>query len=143
MARGRPWHVPAVGTVALLFMALSAADYLLVRFEVAAYLALFPEAQVRYFTGLPFWLGFLWAVAVWSGLAGAVCLLAGSRGAAVFLGVGAAAMVLATAGFLVLTDPPMYAVTGPVGVWIMVGSSAVFAVLWLYARRMHAIGYLP
>jgi hypothetical protein len=143
MAHERPWHVPVVGWAAVVVTALSAVDYLLTRFEAGAYLALFTEAQVAYFAGLPLWIDVLWPLAVWSGLAGALCLLGGARRAAFLLGIAALSMVLAALGFVFLTDPPMGAVTGPVGVWIMAGSAAVFVLFWLYARQMHAAGHLP
>jgi hypothetical protein len=143
MTHGRPWHVPVVGWLAVLWTGLSAVDYLLTRFEVGAYLALFSEAQVAYFTGLPLWIDVLWPVAVWLGVAGALSLLGGTRRAAFLLGIAAVAMLLATLGLVFLTDPPMGAVTGPAGIWIMAGSTAVFGLIWLYARQMHAAGHLP
>jgi hypothetical protein len=139
----RPWHLPVVGWLALLWALFLAADYLLTRFEVGAYLSLFSPEQVAYFTGLPLWIDALWPVAVWAGLAGALCLLGGVRLSAFLLGVAGVAMVLATLGLVFLTDPPMQAVAGPVGVWIMLGSCAVYLLLWVYARQMHAVGQLP
>jgi hypothetical protein len=143
MGDARPWHLSVVGWIAVIGTGLATADYLLTRFEVAAWLALFTEAQVAYFTSLPVWIDVLWPVAVWAGLAGAVCLLGGVRLSAFLLGIAAVAMALATAGLLLLTDPPMAEVTGPAGVWVMLGSTAFFLLLWLYARLMHASGRLP
>jgi hypothetical protein len=143
MRDGRPWHLPIVGWLALLWTAHAVVDYLLTRFEVGAYLALFTPEQVAYFTSLPLWIDVLWPVAVWSGLAGALCLLGGLRLSAFFLGLAVLALALATLGLVFLTDPPMQAVTGPVGVWIVVGSCAIYLLLWIYARRMHAVGQLP
>lgn len=143
MADARSWHVPVVGWLAVLWTGLSAVDYLLTRFQATSYLALFTEEQVAYFLGLPSWLNVLWAVAVWAGLAGALCLLARVRLSAFLLGIAALAMVLATLGLVFLTDPPMQAATGAVGVWIMVGATAVYVLLWIYARQMHAYGRLP
>lgn len=143
MPDARPWHLSFVGWIAVLWTVAGAADYLLTRFEVAAWLSLFTEDQVAYFTSLPLWLDVLWPVAVWSGAAGAVCLLGGARLSAFLLGLAAVAMALAKLGLVLLTDPPMQAVTGAAGVWIMVGSTAVYLLLWVYARWMHATGQLP
>lgn len=143
MRHARPWHLPVVGWLAVLWTALSAADYLLTRFEVAAYLALFTPEQVAYFANLPLWIDALWPVAVWSGLAGALCILGGKRLSAFLLGIATVSTVLATLGLVFLTHPRMQAVTGSIGISIMVGSCAVYLLLWLYARQMHAAGQLP
>lgn len=143
MSNARPWHLSVVGWIAVLWTGLGALDYLLTRFEVAAWLSLFSDDQVAYFTSLPFWIDALWPVAVWSGVVGAVCLLGGVRLSAFLLGLAAVALALATLGLVFFTDPPMQAVTGPAGVWVMVGSTAVYLLLWIYARAMHATGRLP
>ena len=143
MASGRPWHLNFVGWIGFIWTSLAALDYLLTRFEVGSYLALLTEAQVAYFLSLPLWLDALWPVAVWTGVAGALCLLGGLRLAAFLLGIAAIATVLATLGLVFLTHPPLQDVTGPAGVGIMVGSSAIYVLLWLYARQMHAQGRLP
>jgi hypothetical protein len=143
MTSYRPWHVPVVGAIAVLWTSLSALDYLLTRFEVGPYLALFTQEQADYFLGLPFWLDALWAVAVWSGVAGALSLVAGLRLSALLLGIAALAMALLTLGLVFLNEPPLLAVTGPVGLWVMLGSSAIHVLLWFYARKMHAEGRVP
>lgn len=143
MADARPWHLNIVGWLAVVLTALAAADYLLTRFEVGAWLALFSEPQVAYFTGLPLWIDALWPVAVWSGLAGAICLLGGVRLSAFLLGIAAVAMTLVSLGLVFLTTPPMAEVTGPAGVWIMAAASVAHVLFWLYARAMHATGRLP
>lgn len=135
--------MPVVGWIAVLWMSVAAVDYLLTQVAFAPYVALFTEAQADYFLGLPLWLDALWAVGVWSGLAGAFCLLAGVRLSALLLAVSALGVVLLTVGLVLLTDPPMVAVTGPVGLWIMLGASVVHVAFWLHARQMHARGWVP
>lgn len=141
--RGTPWHLSAIGWLALLWTGLNAADYLLTQAGVQAWLGLFSGDLVAYFTALPAWVDGLWAVAVWAGLVGALCLVLGARAAAALLGLGAAAMLLLTLALVYGTRPPMEAVTGPVGVWIMVVNTAAFALFWLYARIEHRAGDLP
>jgi hypothetical protein len=132
-----------VGWIAFLWTLSLAADYLLARLEVGAYLAVFTPDQVAYFTSLPLWIDALWPVAVWSGLAGALGLLVRARLSAFLLGLAGVAMLIATLGLVFLTDPPMQAVTGPVGIWIVAGSCVAYLLLWVCARQMHAAGQLP
>lgn len=143
MAAREPWHLPVLVWAGLLWTALGAADYVLTQIAHPAYVALFTEAQAAYFLGLPLWLNAVWAVGVWAGLAGAILMLARARFSATMLGVAAAAVAVLTLGLVVLRDPPMQSVTGPLGIWIMLGATAAYIVLWLYARSMHADGRLP
>jgi hypothetical protein len=143
MARARPWHLPVIGWLAVIWTALNVLDYLLTRFEVRPFLDLFPPAVVDYFLTLPLWLDLAWAVGVWSGFAGALCLVARARAAALLMGLAAVAFLLLTLGLVFLTAPPMEMVTGPLGVWIMAGSTAIYGLFWLYARAEHMVGDLP
>lgn len=143
MARARPWHLPVIGWLAVIWGALNVLDYLLTQFAVPVYLNLFTEPLVEYFLTLPPWLDLLWAVAVWTGLAGAVCIVGGARAAALLLGIAATAFLVFTLGLIFLTSPQMETVTGPLGVWVMVASTAIYALFWLYARAEHAAGDLP
>lgn len=141
--RGTPWHLPAIGWLAVVWTGLNAADYLLTQIGARAWLGLFPADVVAHFTTLPAWVGALWAVAVWAGLAGALCLLLRARAAALLLGLGALAMLLLTLVLLYAIRPPLQAVTGPAGVWIMAVNTFAFALFWLYARAEHRAGDLP
>lgn len=143
MARARPWHLPVIGWLAVIWTGLNVVDYLLTQFAVPEYLSLFSEPIVDYFLTLPLWLDLLWALAVWTGLAGALCIVARAQAAALLLGLATVAFLLFTLGLVFLTRPPMETVTGPVGVWIMAGSTAIYALFWLYARAEHVAGDLP
>lgn len=143
MARARPWHLPVIGWLAVIWAVLNVVDYLLTQFRISPYLALFTEAQVDYFLTLPSWLVFVWAVAVWSGLAGAACIVGRARAAALLLGVATAAFLVLTLGLVFLTRPPMETVTGPAGVWVMAGGTVIYGLFWLYARAEHVAGDLP
>lgn len=142
-ARGTPWHLPAIGWLALLWTGLNAADYLLTQAGVREWLGLFPEDVAAYFTTLPAWVDVLWALAVWTGFAGALCLVLRAEASALLLALGALAMLLLTLALVYGTRPPLETVTGSAGVWMMVVNTTAFALFWLYARIEHRAGDLP
>jgi len=139
----RPWHASVTGTFATLWGLALAADYLLVKLEIPAYLALFGAPLVDYFITLPTWVSALWGGAVWSGLLGALCLWSGVRGAAVWLAIAAILMGAFALWLLVYSDPPMQDLTGPLGLGLILGTMGVQLLLWLYARTLHARGAMP
>jgi hypothetical protein len=143
MANGRPWHLPVIGWLAVIWTGINVLDYLLTQYEVRPFLDLWPAAMADYFLAMPLWLDLLWAVGVWAGFAGAICIVARARAAALLMGIAAVAFLLLTLGLVYLTTPPMERVTGPVGVLIMAGSTAIYALFWVYARAEHRVGDLP
>ena len=70
-----PWHLWAVGILALLWSAGGALDYTATKLQLDAYMGQFTEEQLEYFYGFPVWMVAAWACAVWGGLLGAVMLL--------------------------------------------------------------------
>ncbi len=143
MANARPWHLPVIGWLALIWTVLNAADYLLTQYEVARFLDLFPAPLVDYFLALPLWLDILWALGVWAGLAGALCILLRAEAAALLMGIAAVAFLGLTVGLVFLAIPPIDRVTGPAGIWVMAASTGIYALFWLYARAEHMVGDLP
>jgi hypothetical protein len=71
----RPWHLWIVAPLAVVWMALSACDYLLVTLGAQDYLRQFSADQAAFFTGLEVQAKALWATYVWAGVAGALGLL--------------------------------------------------------------------
>jgi hypothetical protein len=77
-----PWHLWAVGTLALLFTGFGAYDYVMSQSGNLAYMQAMVEpmgvdadAAVAYFANFPLWADAVWAVGVWAGVGGAVLLL--------------------------------------------------------------------
>lgn len=134
--RARWYHWPVAG-LALLWSLVSAADYVLTKLQIAAYVAAFTPDQLAYFTALPVWISIGWAVGVWAGLAGAMLLFARARSAAAMFALSFGGLMTATVGLVYLTEPPMQAVTGRIGIWVMLAALGVALLLFVYARAMN------
>ena len=74
-----PWHLWAVGAVALLWNAYGAFDYIMTQTRNEAYLANFTAEQRAYFESFPMWMEAVWAIGVWGALLGAILLLMRSK----------------------------------------------------------------
>ena len=75
MTTSTPWHLWAVGLVALLWNGYGGYDYVMTQTNNAAYLAQFSAEQRAYFDSFPLWMEAVWAIGVWGGVLGAVLLL--------------------------------------------------------------------
>ena len=72
-----PWHLWAVGLVAVLWNGLGCFDYTMTqtrRDEWFAQMGMTPD-QLAYFEAMPAWTHGAWAIGVWGGLLGGVLLL--------------------------------------------------------------------
>ena len=67
-----PWHLWAVGAVALLWNSYGGYDYVMTQTNNAAYLAHFTAEQRAYFDSFPLWMEAVWAIGVWGGLLGGI-----------------------------------------------------------------------
>jgi hypothetical protein len=76
-----PWHLWAVGALALLWNGYGAYDYVMTQTGGAEYLRSFgfTEAQIAYYAAMPMWATAAWAVGVWGGAAGGMLLLLRSK----------------------------------------------------------------
>ena len=70
-----PWHLWAVGAVALLWNGYGGYDYVMTQTNNAAYLAQFTAEQRAYFDNFPMWMEAVWAIGVWGAVLGSVLLL--------------------------------------------------------------------
>jgi hypothetical protein len=105
MMSARPtWRLWTVGTLALLWNAMGAFDYLMTETRNAAYLSNFTQAQLEYVNGFPAWAVACWAVAVWGGVLGSVLLLLRRKLAEPVFLVSLVAMVLTTLYQYVLSN---------------------------------------
>ena len=132
-----PWYHWPVALLALVWYLVSAVDYAMTKLRVDAYLSWFTPDQIDYFTNLPFGVSLGWAVGVWAGLLGAILLWARMHSAAVLFALSFVGLFAATVGLTIATTPPMQAVTGPIGTWVMLGAIAVAFVFFLYARAIN------
>lgn len=142
-----PWHLWAVGILALAFTAFGAYDYIMSQLGNRDYIeaavggmGMDVDAAIAYFSGFPLWMDFVWAIGVWGGVAGALLLILRNRLAFPVWAVSLIALVISNIyGFVEpmpgMTDPtPTYIATAGVFV-IMLG-------LTLYARAMAKRGVL-
>jgi len=129
-----PWHLWAVGAVALLWNCIGAFDYTMTESRNAAYLAAFTPEQLAYFAGLPKWVVATWATGVWGGVLGSLLLLLRQCRAQQVFAVSLAGMAITFLHNYALSD----------GIRIMGGgavvfSAVIFSIGWallFYARLM-------
>jgi len=135
-----PRHLWVVGTLAVLWNAVGAFDYLMTATRNASYMSQFTPGQLDFFYGFPTWVVAFWALAVWGGVTGAILLLLRRRVATqVFLGSLIAMTVTSIHNYLFSNG---LEVSGPAG---LAFSGLIFLVaiaLWLYARAMTRKGVL-
>ncbi len=89
-----PWHVWAVGVIALLWNGVGAFDYTMTETRNASYVSAFTPEQVAYFYGFPKWAIATWALGVWGGVSGSIALLWRKRWAVPIFAVSLAAMAI-------------------------------------------------
>lgn len=119
-----PVHLWIVGTLALLWNAMGAFDYLATQLKLDFYMSQFSEEQLAYFYGFPAWAVAGWAFGVWGALAGAVGLLLRRRWAVWAFAVSLAGLAVSSIYTLVLSN----------GAEVMGSEGAVFsAIIWAVA----------
>lgn len=144
---GTPWHLWAVGILALLFTAFGCYDYYMTQIGDREYIAAAMEpvgvdadTALRYFENFPIWMHAVWAIGVWGGLAGAVLVLLRSRFAYPVFAVSLVAFVISNAYGVFNPIPGMEsgaAMYGMVAVVFVVLLALVF-----YTRAMARRGVL-
>lgn len=131
-----PWHLWAVGMLAVLFNGVGAFDHAMKLAQGAAYLesAGMTPAQIAYYQELPAWMQLVWATGVWSAMLGSVFILARRHWAFPVFAVSLTAfalnlfyMYILSAGGAIMGPPMMIAS-------VVITAFLVFF-LW-YARAM-------
>jgi len=136
-----PWHLWAVGIIAILWSAMGAVDYIMTQTQNEAYLSKFTPEQLAYFTSFPVWVVAAWAIAVWGGVLGALLLLLKRKLAVWVLLVSLIAMVLTTIHNFVLSDG-MEVMGDGESLGFTAAIFVIAVVLYLYARVMEKRGIL-
>lgn len=135
-----PWHLWVVGSLAILWNGFGAYDYIMTVTEDAAYLHNFTPEQLAFFTSMPRWVVFFWALAVWSGFVAACLLLLRSGWASVAYGISLAGMAISFVhNYLLANGAEIY---GPAGIVMTIVLAVAAVAQFLYARSMQRIGYL-
>ena len=76
-----PWHLWAVGLLAMAWNAFGAMDYTMTKLNGEAWLRQMQmtDAQIAYTLAMPAWMSAAWAIGVWGGVLGGLLLLLRSR----------------------------------------------------------------
>lgn len=130
-----PWHLWAVGILALLWNGFGAFDFTLSFLRVEAYLANFPQAMTDYLASMPGWTWAIWAIGTWGGVIGAVLLLLRNKIAAPVLAISLFGAVVSLAAYFVQPPPAETGANLVVAVVIVAIATALFAyAAWLSKR---------
>jgi len=129
-----PWHHWPIAGLATLFYALAALEYALTKLGIAAWLGLFPAELAELVAGISPLISAIWAIGVWGGLAGAYLLWKRSRWSVLLLLAGAAALAFLTVWTSLFSRPTIFGAAGFVGFYVMAGSTAIAALIYIYAR---------
>ena len=137
---GTPWHLWAIGIVAVMWNGFGAYDYIATMIPIESYMARFTPEQRAYFDSYPVWAVSAWAIAIWSSVLGSLALLLRSRWAVWLFGISLAGMVVSFFWSLFLSE----------GMELMDSTALIFTViifavglgLFLYSRAMASRGVL-
>ncbi|MHA7819114.1 MAG: hypothetical protein ACX930_05655 [Erythrobacter sp.] len=142
-----PWHVWAVGIVALLWNAGGANDYIQVQSENLDYIGMAAESYgvsaaqvVAYYDAWPVWVHACWAIAIWGSVLGCLLILLRSRFA---LHCFIASLVTMTITFVYRTLNPLEGVEtgfGTLAMTVLIFAAGIL--LAFYSHRMAKAGVL-
>lgn len=136
-----PTHLWVVGILALLFNAMGALDYVMMRLEVPAYMAQLTDDMLAYYETFPIWMEIAWPVSVWAAVIGALLLLLKKRLAVTAFAVSTIGYLIAAIWTFGVSNPPEGVMTtGSTIFSIVIGVQ--LALLWWYSRSMAAKGVL-
>lgn len=137
-----PWHLWAVGIVAVLWNSIGAYDYVMTRYAGLDYLrqAGMDEAFVAEFARMPMWMSVAWPVAVWSAVLGSILLLARSRWAFLAFAVSLGVYLLNLVHNYGLSQ--LGAMGGTSGLVVATGIALSLVFLIWYSRMMTKRGVL-
>lgn len=137
-----PWHLWAVGVVAVLWNGIGAYDYVMTMYGGMDYLrqAGMSDTFVAAFERMPLWMSVAWPVAVWSAVAGSVLLLMRSQWAFVAFVLSFVVYLANLAHNFGLSELGALGGTASVVVAVAVSVSLVF-LIW-YSRMMGKRGIL-
>lgn len=135
-----PLHLWIVGTLALLWNAVGAFDYVATQLRLEGYMSQFSQQQLDYFYAFPAWAVAAWAIAVWFALFGSLALLLRRRLAYLLFTVSLVAMIVSTVHSFALSDGAEMMGSGGVafsGLIVLVG----ILLVW-YSKSMTTRGLL-
>ena len=142
-----PWHLWVVGSVALLWNAGGAYDYLMTQLDNQDYLSMLNPAQRAFMAARPVWFDAVWfdavwAIGVWFAVAGSVLILLRSRFAAPAFLISLAVLLGSAVWSYGIARPSALEVMGSISVWLSLLICATLIGFWAYSRAMTLRGVL-
>ena len=101
-----PWHLWAVGVIAVLFNGIGVFDYVMSMTQGAAYMARagMTPAQIAHYQEMPGWMTVVWTIGVWGAMLGSVLILLRKKLAFPVFAVSLAAFLVSLLYTYGLTD---------------------------------------
>jgi hypothetical protein len=135
-----PWHLWAIGIVAVMWNGFGAYDYLATVIPIESYMQRFTPEQRAYFESFPVWAVSAWAIAIWSSVLGSLALLIRKRWAVWLFGLALVAMVVSYVYTMGISDGMEMMGTAAFVMTLIIFVIAIG--LFLYSRAMASRGVL-
>lgn len=139
----RRLHFYIMGLIALLFGAVSMAEYVLVSYGLRlGWLSSYSDAQIAWLQAVPNWVHGVWAAQATLALVGALCLLAHLRASVWMLAFSFFALVVLAVWAIFVAEPSMMDLVIGAGVpWTSTALTLLLSLLiYLYARQERQVG---
>ncbi|OSP56246.1 hypothetical protein [Pseudoruegeria sp. SK021] len=137
-----PWHHWPIAILTLAFYLIGALDFTFTYFRLGFYTDNFSPEQVSYIRGLPSWVNGVWAAGVWGGLLGGWLLFQRNRFSVLLLFLGFCVMAFLTVWLSLFARPSLVGIAGWLGLYVMVGTTAVALLFYIYARWERSVNKL-
>ncbi|MCR9086612.1 MAG: hypothetical protein NXH97_07715 [Rhodobacteraceae bacterium] len=128
-----PWHHGLVAILALVFYGLATLKFFVLWFGFGGVVGL-GEETLTLLRSMARWLNWVWALCVFSGLLGAWMLYTRNRLAPLFMFVAFALFCLVGLWVTLFTRPSLLGIYGFQGLYMLIGTGAIAALFWFYAR---------
>jgi len=132
----RVWHHLPLSAIAVLWNLILVGDYLGLKLNVVLYTDGFTPEQVAWFADMPPWLNVAWGAAVWCGMLGAI-LLTSRMATGIFFAISFIGWAVMTVGLIWVRTPPIMDVSGQAGLYLLIASTGLAFLYFLYTRAMH------
>ena len=141
-AQKTPWHLWVVAVLACLWNGMGALDYVMTQSNNEAYLSQFTDAERAFFTAIPTWAVFFWALSIWSAVLGSILLFFKSRFVVPLYWASLVGFLIVAVQNYLLASPSMVEVVGTFAAIFSVIIFIIIIALLYYAISMRAKGVL-
>lgn len=137
-----PIHLWIIGILSLIWNAGGAFDYVAVKLQIPAYMAMQPPNAAAFFEDLPLYYSVAWAVGVWFSVLGSLLLLLRSRVAGSAFSLSLLGLLVASYYTFVEADVSPMREAGPGAMAFTAAIFVVLIILIIYSRAMTRNGVL-